>query len=347
MRPKSLPHRKTPVAVASVPPPAAIGREAARVRFDRVTLGTGGFKLAVRALPEPRLARPRQARFFNPVRGWVRRLERRASHYLARRVYPHFDAVAYPYDRHLCTRLMLSEAEIPVPGLAAGMDGVRVMLISDIHAGPFLSSGVIRAVLERAMALEPDIMILGGDLLTSQIAEFAVVDEALATLRAPLGVFAVLGNHDHYTEQPGMIRELLAGRRIEVLHNRSITLTRGGGRLTVAGVDDLIMGEPDLTAALRDTQPPVVLVSHNPDILFDAAEAGVALVLSGHTHGGQVRIPGLPVLVRQSRFHLDHGRFRAARTELVVTRGLGAVGIPLRVACPAEIVLLRLRGQDG
>lgn len=311
--------------------------------FSVRSLRTDRIQLVVRGLPEPRLAHPRHARFFDPVRGWVRRLERRASHYLARRIYPRLEAVAYPYDRHLCTRLVLSEAEITVPGLAAGMDGVRVMLISDIHAGPFLSAAVIRAVFEQAMGLEPDLVILAGDLLTSHIGEFAVVDQAIAALKAPLGVFAVLGNHDYYTEQAGQIRELLAEKRIEVLHNRSMTLTRDGGRLTVAGVDDLIMGEADLAAALRDTQPPVMLVSHNPDILFEAAEAGVALVLSGHTHGGQVRIPGLPVLVRQSRFHLDQGRFRAGGTELVVTRGLGAVGIPLRIACPAEIILLRLR----
>lgn len=335
--------RNTREGVGADPPAAENPASAAEIVGVGQALGGDEIRLVVRGLPEPRVARERRRHLFDPVRGWVRRFERRVSHYLARRVYPHFDAIAYPYDRHLCRKLILSEAEIAIPGLHPEMDGLRLMLMTDIHAGPFISSAVIRRVLEQAMRLEPDVVILGGDLLTSQASEFAVVDDALRVLKAPLGVFAVLGNHDYYTKEPERVRSLMEERHITVLHNRSETLRRGTGRLAIAGIDDLVMGEADLETALRDAHPPVVLVSHNPDILFDASEAGVALVLSGHTHGGQVRIPGFPVLVRQSRFHLDEGRFRAGSTELVVTRGLGAVGLPLRVACPAEIVLLRLR----
>lgn len=302
-----------------------------------------GIRLSVRGLGGPASALPRRRRFFNPVRGWVRRFERRVSHHLARRIYPHFQAIAYPYDRHLRNRVVLSESEIPIPGLPADMDGLTLLLISDVHAGPFVSGPVIRAVVESVMAFEPDVVILGGDLFTSQIAEFAVIEDSLRALQAPLGVFSVLGNHDYYTGQPDQVRRLLRDSGIKVLHNQCVPLRQGDGAITLAGVDDLIMGTADLGAALQDAHPPIVLVSHNPDILFDAARAGVALVLSGHTHGGQVRIPGFPVLVRQSRFHLDEGRFRADDTELVVTRGLGAVGVPFRIACPAEIVLLRLR----
>ncbi len=86
----------------------------------------------------------------------------------------------------------------------------------------------------------------------------------------------------------------------------------------------------------------MILLSHNPDLVFDAARHGVALVLSGHTHGGQIRIPGLPVLVRQSRYRLDEGRFRCGPTELIVSRGLGAVALPWRTACPPEAVLITL-----
>jgi hypothetical protein len=89
----------------------------------------------------------------------------------------------------------------------------------------------------------------------------------------------------------------------------------------------------------------VVLVSHNPDILFEASAKGVDLVLAGHTHGGQIRIPGLPVLVRMSRYRLDEGRYRHGATELVVSRGLGTVGLPVRIVCPPEAVLLTLRSS--
>ena len=102
------------------------------------------------------------------------------------------------------------------------------------------------------------------------------------------------------------------------------------------------MGSPDLKRALHGTEPPVVLLSHNPDLLFDAARHGVALMLSGHTHAGQIRLRGLPVLVRQSRYRLDEGRYRYRETELVVSRGLGAVGVPWRSNCAPEAVLLTL-----
>ena len=125
----------------------------------------------------------------------------------------------------------------------------------------------------------------------------------------------------------------------------SVELRRGAARLTLAGVDDLLLGRPDLEAALADTTPPVLLLSHNPDLFFDAARRGVSLMLAGHTHGGQIRIPGLPVCVRQSRYRLDEGRYRSGATELVVSRGLGAVALPWRVACSPEAVLLRLRSE--
>jgi predicted MPP superfamily phosphohydrolase len=166
--------------------------------------------------------------------------------------------------------------------------------------------------------------------------------EAFGLLHAPLGVFAVLGNHDHATGDPAGVIRRTEAYGIEVLHNRSVTLERAGQRLSLAGVDDCLMGAPDIGAALEGTAAPVLLLSHNPDLFFEAARRGVALVLAGHTHGGQIRLRGLPVLFRQSRYRLDEGRFRTSGTELVVSRGLGAVGLPWRVACAPEAVLLHL-----
>ena len=156
-------------------------------------------------------------------------------------------------------------------------------------------------------------------------------------------MFAVLGNHDHYTRQPQRLRAMLEDLGIQVLHNRSVRLRRGGGVLSLAGVDDMLLGAPDLASALAGTSGPVVLLSHHPDLFFDAMRHDVALMLSGHTHGGQIRVPGLPVLVRQSRYRLDAGRYRAGGTELLVSRGIGAVGLPFRFGCPPEAVLVRLR----
>jgi len=175
--------------------------------------------------------------------------------------------------------------------------------------------------------------------------EFPPHAASFSMLRAPLGTFAVLGNHDHYSGEPRRLRELVEGCGIEVLHNRSVILERNGGRMVLAGIDDLLCGTPDLDAALAGAPPglPVLLLSHNPDVLFDASRRGVALVLSGHTHGGQIRLPGLPVLVRMSRYRLDEGRYAVDGAQLVVSRGLGATGVPLRLFCPPEAVLVTLR----
>ena len=149
---------------------------------------------------------------------------------------------------------------------------------------------------------------------TSLVSEMERQRTQFGALRAPLGVFAVLGNHDHYTGDPAAMRAFMEECGVTVLHNRSVTL-----------------------------HVTTILLSHNPDIFFDAARRGVALVLSGHTHGGQIRIPGLPVLVRMSRYRLDHGHYETDGAQLVVSRGLGVTGMPLRIACSPEAILLRLR----
>jgi len=249
------------------------------------------------AAPAP--AEERRRPLFRPRRGWFRRLERAGSRWAARKLFPWVPGLTLVYDGILRRQLTLSEAEIELSGLPPAFDGLRVLLVTDVHAGPFVSCRALVRAFRHLMALEPDLILLGGDLTT--------------------------------------------GRVNPMLQNRSVELRRNGQSLSLAGVDDALLGQPDLAAALAGTRPPVVLLSHNPDLFFDAARADVALMLSGHTHAGQVRVPGLPVLVRQSRYRLDEGRFRSGRTELVVSRGLGAVGVPLRANCPPEAVLLRLR----
>jgi hypothetical protein len=122
-------------------------------------------------------------------------------------------------------------------------------------------------------------------------------------------------------------------------------LARGNGRFLLAGVDDLLCGEARLDDALKGWPDgtPSLLLSHNPDVFPEAVAHGVSLVLAGHTHGGQWRVPGLPVLVRMSRYRLDEGRYRAGTSQLVVSRGLGATGFPLRIGCPPEAILLTLQ----
>lgn len=300
-------------------------------------------------LTDPARAVRKPRSLFNPVTGWFRNLQRRANHRFSRQVYSRITGLHRIYDAILRRRLTVSEGEIGIRDLPAGFDGLRILLISDVHCGPFISPAVLAETFRRLMAQEPDLILLAGDLATTRAEELTACLPAFGELRADLGVYTVLGNHDHYTGDPERLCREMEGAGIVPLQNRHTLLHRNGGRLVLAGIDDFAFGRPDLEAALagKPERTPVLLVSHNPDVFFQAARRQVDLVLSGHTHGGQVRCPGLPVLVRMSRFRLDEGRYEAAGSELVVSRGLGAVGIPIRFACPPEGVLLVLRPADG
>ena len=349
MRRRPLPPAR-PWAEALAKPPLPVPGAPARA-------GRPG-PLGRESLGEPSTARPRARRYFNPVSGWFRRLERAVNQFLSGRIFSRISWIDRPYAVQLDRMLTISEAEIPLSRLPEAFDGTTVMLITDVHTGPFLTVRGLRRTFGRLAALSPDLILLGGDLTTSAVADLRTSLAAYAGLSAPLGVHAVLGNHEHYTGEPSRVRELLSEAGVGVLHNRAVALERGGERLILAGIDDLNAGKPDLDAALADarrlavgdggpageTSPaPILLLSHNPDVFFEASRRGVSLVLSGHTHGGQIRIPGLPVLVRMSRYRLDHGRYVANGAELVVSRGLGASGLPLRIACSPEAVLLTLR----
>lgn len=317
----------------SLPPPAP-------VHLEEVALGP------------PVQATRRARRWFDPVRGWFRRTERAASHGLARHVFPHVPGIAAPYGFQLRRHLTVAEAEIPLRRLHPALDGLTILFVSDLHASPFVSAGDLSRVFEKLVALRPDLILLGGDFATSRVEEVDPHLPWLGALRAPLGVFAVLGNHDHYTGEPEKIVARIEGAGIPVLQNRAAAVRRNGGSLVLAGVDDWNHGAPDLARALGEARRidgagVTVLLSHNPDAFFDAARGGVDLVLSGHTHGGQVRIPGLPVLVRMSRYRLDEGRFRFGDSQLVVSRGLGVCGIPLRLACPPEALFVVLRSRPN
>lgn len=301
-------------------------------------------------LPHENLGPPLATTFrlrhlFNPAKGWFRRLERGTNKFLSHHVFPRVPGISWPYSRALERDLTVSEASIELRDLDNGFSGLRLLLISDFHAGPFLAPEALERTFGRLMTLEPDLILLAGDFATVRLEEVEPTLAAYGGLAAPLGVFGVLGNHDHYTGQPEALIQMLETSGVRVLQNRSVVLERGGGRLWLAGVDDLLCGDAQLDAALqgRPEGTASLLLSHNPDVFLEAADRAVSLVLAGHTHGGQWRIPGLPVLVRMSRYRLDEGRYQAGSSQLVVSRGLGATGFPFRIGCPPEAVLLTLR----
>jgi predicted MPP superfamily phosphohydrolase len=259
---------------------------------------------------------------------------------------------SWPYSAILERFLTVTEAEIPIENLPASFDGVRLLFLSDVHAGPFLSRGALDRVFTRLAALKPDLVIHGGDMATSNVEEIRCHKDAVTRLTGPLGAYVVFGNHDHYTGDLDGVGRFFESCGVRVLNNDATALSRDGARIALAGIDDWNSGSPDLDLAMarsHEAAPgaPIVLISHNPDASLEAAARGVALTLSGHTHGGQVRIPGAPVLVRMSRFRLDDGRYAHNGAHIIVGRGLGVSGIPLRIACSPEALLVTLRPRRG
>lgn len=277
-------------------------------------------------------------------------LEREMTHRLARHVLPWVPGTHLLYDWQLRRRLTLSTTRVVLPGLADGWHGTRVLLLSDLHAGPFVSPTELERSLRLLVeATAPELILIAGDLLSSHVRELRDLDGALRVLQAPLGTWAVLGNHDHYTLQPELVARGIEDRGVPVLHNTHRRLTRGGDPLVLAGVDDLVMGAPDLEAALEGVgeSDTVVLLSHNPDLFFDGARRGVDLQLSGHTHGGQIRLPSRRPPMMASKYPLVNGHYRfetgdGRQAQLLLSEGLGVVGLPLRITCTPEAIAFDL-----
>jgi predicted MPP superfamily phosphohydrolase len=242
-------------------------------------------------------------------------------------------------------RIGVTDQRIWLNGLPEAFAGLRLLQLSDIHHSLFFPLDRVAAVVELANRLKPDLVALTGDFVTYSRRSIEPVAEMLGKLQARLGVVAVLGNHD-FRVGADMVQRALRRQRIKVLRNRHTVLRDGGEALAVAGVDDLGYGA-DLQAALRGipSGSPSILLAHNPRLVKRAARHGVGLVLSGHTHGGQVNLPLLGSVYGRSpeqlRFKIGWDRLGA--TQIYVSRGIGTIVLPWRLRCPAEIPCLELQ----
>ena len=296
-------------------------------------------------------ARPARFRHRRPwplVPRWLTDFERELSLEIARRVLPRLPWLARPYSRQLLRQLTVVEGEIGSTDLPPAWCGARILLVSDLHAGPMVEAGALRLALHTLQELRPDVIVVAGDILTSAEAELEWALEALSGLDAPLGVWAALGNHDHYAGPPAAMTDRLEQLGIRLIVNDSAELQRGSDTILLGAIDDWTSGRPELAAVFPAASRQFkLLISHNPDAVFDAAEHGVDLILSGHTHGGQIRWPHLPPPVSASQHRLTGGHYTLERggrqTQLVVSQGLGVVGLPVRIGCPPEATLIRLR----
>ncbi len=243
-------------------------------------------------------------------------------------------------------RLVTVRRTLELPRWPPELDGVRLGVLSDIHAGaPHAGPKAIARAVERLNGEAPDVIVLLGDhidahpLWGGRVTPEQIARE-LAALRAPSGVFAVLGNHDWKQTGDRMWRAL-ANAGIEVLENRAMP----AGGFHVAGLADLRLRRPDLPSALAGVPPeaPVILLSHDPDV-FPYVPDRVALTLSGHLHGGQVAIPVLRRPAIPSRYGERFARGHVVEDDrhLYVSSGLGTSGLPLRLLAPPEVVILEL-----
>lgn len=256
-------------------------------------------------------------------------------------------------------RLVVTRRVFPVRGLPASLDGLRVVQVSDIHLGPWLSVGRVRRIVEQTNALAPDLVALTGDFIMRSADYIPQVALALAHLRARVGVVGVLGNHDWNEDGPGCARAL-ENIGVRMIDNARLFLTPGrtlsdrdADGLCVAGVGDLWRDVQLYDRALGGLPDdlPRLLLSHNPDVAEEPAFTGpgyrVDLMLSGHTHGGQIFLPAIGAPVTMSRYGQKYARglVQGPTCPVYVSRGLGMAMLPLRLGSTPEIAVIELAAK--
>ncbi len=246
--------------------------------------------------------------------------------------------------------LQVTRTKIHARNLPPALEGFRIALLTDLHAGEGTPLSVVRRACRMAVAERPDLIALTGDFAADDASGFREVLSALACLDAPHGVYAVPGNHDHIVGIERWHQDVGEHPVVRDLTNRAVIRDVGGARLCVAGVDDYSMGEPDMgVLPPPDERDFTLLLAHDPDQAERARRVcdAVDLIVSGHTHGGQVRLPFVGAL-RNSAEHEDlyeQGLRRRPWTQVYTSRGVGTVHLPVRFLCRPEVAVLELTGR--
>jgi hypothetical protein len=252
-------------------------------------------------------------------------------------------------------QLRVTQTSLVLPGATQSGPVLRIVHITDLHVGRNLRLDELRRFVETVNELEPDLLCVTGDIADSPLADLGVFFPIVGELRARHGVYAVLGNHDHYAGPHRVLAELARWTNFRVLCDRAETLEIGGRRLHVIGLDDRgrdwargLAFDPKLAdlVASAPAKMPILLLSHRPDAFAQAAEAGVALTLSGHTHGGQLAIPwpgGRYRNLAEIMTPFTRGLYERDGCHLYVNCGLGVTGQRVRVFTPREIAVIELR----
>jgi predicted MPP superfamily phosphohydrolase len=243
----------------------------------------------------------------------------------------------------------LREVTLAIPGLHPDLEGLRILHLSDIHRGEFLSARDLERVVDMTKGLRPHLAIMTGDLISKPGDPMEECVRQLARVKSDAGMFGCLGNHEMYARAEAAVKTEAARRGIPFLRLENAQLRFGAGLLNIGGVDyqrssakkDYLKGAEKLLVpgALN------LMLSHNPDVFPKAAQQGWDLTLAGHTHGGQVTLEIVEQNVNLARFFTPYvaGEYHLGNASCYVTRGIGTVGIPARLGVPPEITLLRLR----
>jgi len=263
--------------------------------------------------------------------------------------------------------LELAEMKVHLKRLPPAFEGLKVGQITDIHAGPLVPAELIKNGVDLIMAKQPDLIVLTGDFVSGATKilwtsyggfkqrHYDYCMEELGRLKAPLGVFAVLGNHDFWSGQE-VVKKIIRGLEyigIKVLRNEVIPVKRGGQQLYIVGVDDYWENSYNLSEALSGIPEDScrVLLSHNPDVNEDIENQGkrIDFVISGHTHGGQVVLPFSGALYIPSPFGQKYrtGLVRDGERQTYISRGLGLFFVPIRINCPPDVTVLTLHEEQN
>ncbi len=223
---------------------------------------------------------------------------------------------------------------------------LRVVQVTDIHAGIFMNRRQMRYYVDKVIPLQPDLFVLTGDYVSNSLSFLPGCMEEMALIRARYGTFATLGNHEHWYGSLIELRAIFRRYGVPLLNNEHRIIRTDTGRFAVIGIDDLRTGEGNLEAALYGLDPaiPGLLLSHRPEIFPRAAALGIPLTLSGHYHGGQIKLglPGGGISLAHLRTPYVEGLFRIGAARLYVSRGIGTTFTPVRLNAPPEITLLHL-----
>lgn len=241
------------------------------------------------------------------------------------------------YERHQIRRIV---RDLPVRGLPPALDGLRVGVITDVHHSSVVPADDVTRAVALLTEASPDIIVLGGDYVSFFDRQYAgPVAELLAPLaNAPHGSFAVLGNHDDERDVPAA----LSGRGFTMLKDQRTELVVRGERLDIAGIRFWTRTAGELARVLKGTGGTTLLLAHDPRRLVEAAALDVQVVLSGHTHGGQVIVPVVGAIAGR-KFPVLEGYATRENTSIFVSRGVGTVYVPMRINCPPDVAVLTLR----